>query len=428
MKNEASVPLEGRRILIAISGSIAAVKTPLLISSLIKAGAEVRCLVTPSAANLVSPLSLATLSRHRCYQNEDQWDPNEPRPLHIALAEWAEMVVIAPLSATSLSRWTQGSGEGLLASLLLALEKPVLAVPAMNTAMWSSPYVKSNWTKIQNDPRVLTLPPSPGLLACDRIGDGRMVEPGLIQLAIASGLMQQSKNGFLKKDWTGKQLLATAGPTCEAIDAARLFTNRSSGRMGVLMAQAARLRGAEVDLVHGQLQLPSAWLEGLNSHSVSNSEDMQKVLTQLQPKADAVVMAAAIADLRIKASKSSDKLSKESLLASMGSAFEPVPDLLTELARQRHPGQLLLGFAALTGDDEEIQKRGKAKKTHKGCDLLLANAIDRPGQGFSENPNGGWLFGPGEKVRYLPVTSKLTLAHQLLDALLELKKESSLEK
>ncbi|MFL0784694.1 MAG: bifunctional phosphopantothenoylcysteine decarboxylase/phosphopantothenate--cysteine ligase CoaBC [Prochlorococcus sp.] len=418
MKTEAASPLVGRRLLVAVTGSIAAVKTPLLVSALIKAGAEVRCLVTPSAARLVSPVALASLSRHRCYQDEDQWNPSEPRPLHIALAEWAEIVIVAPLSATSLARWTHGLAEGLLASVLLASERPVVAAAAMNTAMWSNPAVRRNWLELQSDPRVLQLAPESGLLACDRLGDGRMVDPKLIELAVASGLLQVDQTGRLKRDWQGRRLLVSAGPTLEALDQARLLTNRSSGRMGVLLAQAARLRGAEVDLVHGPLNLPLAWLEGLETHSVTSAVEMQSMLLELQPLADAVVMAAAVADVRRFGSAKAEKLPKEAFLKSLEQDWEEVPDLLAELVLRRTTGQVLLGFAALAGDDAQIQALGEEKRLRKGCDLLMANPIDRPGQGFEANLNGGWLLAEGG-VRSLPVTSKLVLAHQLLDALLE---------
>lgn len=135
MKTKTGPPLKGRRILVAISGSIAAVKSPLLVSELVKLGAEVKCLITPSGARLASPVSLASLSRNRCYQNEDQWLASEPRPLHIELAEWAELLIVAPLSASSLSRWKNGLAEGLLASVLLACDKPIIAAPAMNSSM-----------------------------------------------------------------------------------------------------------------------------------------------------------------------------------------------------------------------------------------------------------------------------------------------------
>ena len=200
MKIEAVDPLKDRRLLVAITGSIAAVKTPILVSSLKKAGAQVRCIISPSAARLVSPLSLSTLSRHRCYQNEDQWDPIEPRPLHIALAEWAELVIVAPLSASSLSKWVHGQAEGLIASVLLASERPVIAAASMNTGMWENIAVQKNWKELEKNPRVLPLPPAPGVLACDREGDGRMANPELIELSIASSLINKTKNDLLKRD------------------------------------------------------------------------------------------------------------------------------------------------------------------------------------------------------------------------------------
>ncbi len=423
MKTKLLRPLEGRRLLVAVSGSIAAIKTPLLISGLIKAGAIVRCIVTPSAARLVSTVSLATLSRNRCYQDEDQWSPKEPKPLHISLSEWAELVVVAPLSASSLSRWTQGLSEGLLASVLIACEKPVIAAAAMNTAMWSHPAVAKNWNQLKMHPKVMALEPSAGLLACDRIGDGRMVNTELIQLAIQSCLIQKQETDQIKKDWKGIKLLASAGPTVEALDPARLITNRSSGRMGVLIAQAARFRGATVDLIHGPLHLPEGWLEGITNYPVQTAEEMQDHLKKLQPSADAISMAAAVADLKKK--QGAEKIKKELLIKELVKNLELVPDLLKELSTKRPKGQVLLGFAALTGDDIEIKNQGISKKLKKGCDLLFANPINRPGQGFEEDFNSGWLLGPNEMVKSIPLTSKLALAHELLDIILEIKKNFS---
>ena len=425
MRTEVSIPLEGRRLLVAVSGSIAAVKTPLLVSALVKAGAEVRCLVTPSAAKLVSPLALASLSRHRCYTEDDGWDSSCSRPLHIELAEWAELVLLAPLSATSLSRWSQGSADGLLASVLLACECPVLPAIAMNTAMWSHPAVQRNWQIVQTFPGVVPLMPQPGLLACDRLGEGRMADPMLIELAASSLFSRCDAGPVATQDWSGRRLLVSAGPTVEPIDQARLITNRSSGAMGVLLAQAARLRGAEVVLVHGPLQVPEPWLESLHCHPVSSAAEMQAVLEQQQPGVDAIAMAAAIADLRrdATANGSADgKVSKANLAVQLTDGWELVPDLLQGLAARRPAGQLILGFAALTGDDNVLRRIGEEKRLRKGCDLLLVNPIDRPGQGFSMPYNGGWLLGDGW-TKQLPVTGKLQLAHQLLDTLLDVSQQ-----
>ena len=416
--------LQGRRVLVAACGSIAAVKTPLLVSALVQAGAQVRCVVTASAARLVSPVALATLSRQPCLQDADQWDPARPRPLHIELAEWADLVVVAPLSATTLSRWVRGDGEGLLASLLLACECPVLAAAAMNTAMWKHAAVRRNWGLLHDDPRVLPLAPEGGLLACDRIGTGRMADPGRIELAAASALLQADAEGQLKFDWRGRHLLISAGPTLEPLDSVRFLSNHSSGRMGVLLAQAAHLRGATVDLVHGPLQLPQSWLEGLQCHSVVGSAEMDQTLQDLQPKADAVVMCAAVADVQRTSTNGVKKLPKERLIASMQDGWQLVPDLLQGLVSRRSAGQSLLGFAALAGPDEQLLELGRSKLHAKGCDLLMVNPIDRPGQGLDSSLNAGWLLGPGDRHQQCPLEDKLVLSHRLLDRLLENKQSS----
>ena len=410
--------LRGRRILVAASGSIAAVKTPLLVSGLVQAGAEVRCLLTPSAEQLVSPVAMATLSRHRCYRDQDQWDPGRSRPLHIELAEWAELTVVAPLSATTLGRWSQGLADGLLASTLLACVGPVLAAVAMNTAMWKHPAVQGNWQSIQRLPGVIPLSPTAGVLACDRHGDGRMADPMQIELAAAALFSRHEGELSVDRDWLGRRLLVSAGSTLESIDQARLISNRSSGRMGVLLAQVARLRGADVELVHGPLQIPQAWLEGLDCEPVESADQMQQALHRRQEQASALAMVAAVADLRRSGGGLPSKPPKSDLPQLLEQGWEPVPDLLQGLVNRRPSGQRILGFAALTGADDELLLRGGEKRRRKGCDLLMVNPIDRIGEGFGENNTSGWLLGEGLQQR-VPLTSKLALAHHLLDALAE---------
>ncbi len=423
MKTDQASPLCGRRVLVAVSGSIAAVKTPLLVSALVKAGAEVRCLATTSGAALVSPVALASLSRHRCYLEADQWAPTSSRPLHIELAEWAELTIVAPLSATSLARWSQGSADGLLASVLLATEGPVIAAPAMNTAMWRHPAVQRNWLQIQDFPGVVPLLPMSGLLACDRIGDGRMAHPVLIELAAASVFSRAPGAPVANRDWSGTSVLVSAGPTQESIDPARFLSNRSSGRMGVLLAQAARFRGATVHLVHGPLDLPDAWLEGLQCTPAESAAELSSALQLSLPKADVLVMAAAVADLRRKTAPE-DKFAKLELQEALSSGWAEVPDLLSNLTRSCRPDQLVLGFSALTGDDTQLLERAETKRLAKGCDLMMVNPVDRDGQGFGDQPNGGWLLGDG-LCRELPVKAKLSLAHQLLDALINARDQAA---
>ncbi len=415
MKTKGNQYLQDKKILVIATGSIAAVKTPHLISNLIKAGANVRCVITSSAAHLVSPLSLSTLSRNRCYQDADQWNPEEPRPLHIQLAEWANLIVVAPLSASSLSRWVHGNAEGLAASILLASEKPVIAAAAMNTSMWENPAVEKNWAYLKTLDNIITLEPSKGLLACDRIGDGRMTNTELIELAIESALIQMENNLSLKKDFKNIHILVSAGATIEDIDAARYFSNQSSGKMGVLLGQAARFRGARVTLVHGKLQVEKGTLEGMTTFQTRSGEDMRKILQDLQPSADLIAMAAAISDIRLKNDLKNKKIPKTDLLDSFENRIEIVPDLLKGLVSEKQENQIILGFTALSGNDQEIQKIAQTKKNLKGCDLLMANPIDKIGQGFDSRLNEGWLLGPEEKIKRLALDCKLSIAHQLLD-------------
>ncbi|MFM7435144.1 MAG: bifunctional phosphopantothenoylcysteine decarboxylase/phosphopantothenate--cysteine ligase CoaBC [Vulcanococcus sp.] len=401
-------PLAGRRILVGISGSIAAVKLPLVVSALAKRGAEVRCVLTPSAERLVSAVALASLSRQRCFLDADQWSPTAPRPLHVELAEWAELVLLAPLSANSLGRWVHGLGDSLLASILLATEAPVLVAAAMNTAMWASPGVLANWRQLQAFERVLPLGPAEGLLACDRQGTGRMAEPELLLLALES----LATWGW-RRDWQGRRLLVTAGPTREWLDPARTISNPSTGRMGVLLAQAARLRGAEVQLLHGPLQLDPAWLEGLECQPIDTGEQLQQQLRLRQPGVYAIAIAAAVAD-HMPVAAQPQKLDKQALAAQLDQGWEAVPDLLQELVKRRPAGQRILGFAAHSGD---VLPQAQAKFARKGCDLLFANPIDRPGAGFAASGNQGWLLGPGDAVEPIAPQSKLAVAHRLLTAL-----------
>lgn len=401
-------PLAGRRVLVLISGSIAAVKLPMVVSALVKRGAEVRCVVSPSAARLVSPVALASLSRHPCHGDDDAWSAAAARPLHVELAEWADLVLLAPLSASSLGRWVHGLADTLLAAVLLACEKPVVAAAAMNSAMWSSPGVAANWQALQRWERLLPLAPARGLLACDRQGDGRMAEPERLLLALESLACW----GW-QRDWQGRRLLVSAGPTREPLDPARCITNPSTGLMGLCLAQAALMRGAEVDLVHGPLHAPAALLEGLHSHPISTAAQLQHALRRLQGGASAIAMAAAVADHR-RAVPAAVKLPKRQLEADLSHGWEPVPDLLADLVQRRPAGQAILGFAACSEDDPEARRR---KWERKGCDLLFANRIDRPDSGFASSTNAGWLLGPGDRQCWLATAPKLAIAHQLLSSL-----------
>ena len=406
--------LSGKKILVAVTGSIAAVKVPILISRLIKIGAEVKCVLTQSAAKLVSPLSLSTLSRNKCYQDEDQWQDYQTKPLHISLAEWAELIIVAPMSATSLSKFRNGNGDGLLASILLAAQSQIIVAAAMNTSMWSNQSVNNNWNYLKTIDQVITLEPSEGLLACDRIGDGKMVNLDIIELASESAFIFRAKNKLLTKDLKNTRFLVSAGPTIEDLDAARQLTNRSSGRMGVLIAQAAKLRGADVDLVYGPISVQKELLEGLNTYPVRSTTEMGEKINELQPFAKVIVMAAAVSDFK-RISPIKQKVSKEVFLNSIYNDIELTPDLIKNQTRKKLENQIFLGFAAETGNDNEIKEKGEQKRISKGCDLLMANPIDRDEQGFDKNLNSGFLLGPQKMVKNLALSTKLSISHQLLD-------------
>ena len=412
--------LTGKKILVAITGSIAAVKAPILVSRLVKAGVEVRCVLTQSAAKLVSPISLSTLSRNKCYQDKDQWKDAQSKPLHISLAEWAELIIVAPMSATSLSKFKSGNADGLLASILLAAESQIVIAGAMNTAMWSNQSVKNNWNYIKTLDQVISLEPCEGLLACDRFGDGKMVNLDIIELASESAFIYHEKKKLLTKDLKNMRFLVSAGATIEDLDAARQLTNRSSGRMGVLIAQAAKLRGAEVDLVHGPISVGEELIEGLNSFAVRNSTEMGAKINDLQPFAQVIVMAAAVSDFKRK-SPGTQKISKEFFLKTIINELEQTSDLLKNQTRKKLANQIFLGFAAETGSDDEIIKNGEVKRSLKGCDLLFANPIDRAEQGFESNFNGGFLLGPKNMVKNISLSTKLSISHQLLDEIQNLK-------
>jgi phosphopantothenoylcysteine decarboxylase/phosphopantothenate--cysteine ligase len=274
--------------------------------------------------------------------------------------------------------------------------------------MWGSPGVAANWQTLQRWERVVTLPPASGLLACDRIGDGRMAEPERLLL----GLESLAVWGW-RRDWLGQRLLVSAGPTREPLDPARCLTNPSTGLMGLCLAQAALLRGAEVDLVHGPLTAPDALREGLRCHPISTAAELEAALARLQSEATAIAMAAAVADHR-RGAPTAEKLPKQALEAALRGGWEAVPDLLAGLVARRPAGQRILGFAAYSGADLQPVR---AKFGRKGCDLLFANRIDQPGAGFAGPTNAGWLLGPGPRETRLECASKLAIAHRLLTAL-----------
>ncbi|MEO1069409.1 MAG: bifunctional phosphopantothenoylcysteine decarboxylase/phosphopantothenate--cysteine ligase CoaBC, partial [Cyanobacteria bacterium J06638_6] len=343
------------------------------------------------------------------YTDDSFWQATQGRPLHIELGEWAELFIIAPLSAHTLGKLAHGLADNLLTNTVLASTCPVLLAPAMNTDMWQQQAVQRNWHQLLQDPRYTAIDPASGVLACDRIGTGRMAEPEAILIHIHSLLHTGGQ-----RDLVGKHLLISTGSTREYLDSVRFIGNPASGKMGIALAQAALQRGATVTLVHGPLaDSLEARLAGIQAIGVTTAEEMHRAMLSHLPQADWVVMAAAVADVK-PATQATTKLAKADLPASLSLA--PVPDIVADLSQKRQPHQRLVGFAAQTGD---IVPPALDKLQRKGLDAIVANPIDVPGSGFGGDRNQAILLTKtGEKLTIPPCT-KLDLAHRLWDALLK---------
>jgi phosphopantothenoylcysteine decarboxylase / phosphopantothenate---cysteine ligase len=390
------------RVLIGVGGGIAAYKVCEVISTLFKAGAEVRVLLTNSAQEFITPLTVATLSRHPAYTDDDFWQPTHQRPLHIHLGEWAEVFLIAPLTANTLAKLAYGMADNLLTNTVLASNCPILLAPAMNTDMWQQISVQRNWQQLLTDKRFHAIGMNHGLLACDRVGTGRMAEPKEIITSIQSLL---HTNG--KRDLVGKRVLISAGGTREHLDPVRFIGNPSTGKMGLALAQAALHRGATVTLVHGVVNWDVP--QSLAAISVVSAAQMRSAMLRFFPSADLIIMSAAVGDVK-PANYSAEKLPKRSLLANLPLEF--VPDIVAELGQLKQPHQLLIGFAAQTGD---IVTPALEKLQRKNLDAIVANPIDQLNSGFgSDNNQAIFLDKQGQRVEITPC-SKLQMAHYLFD-------------
>lgn len=390
-----------RRVLIGITGGIAAYKICEVVSTLAKAGVEVRAILTNSAQEFITPLTLATLCRHRAYTDKLFWSENNRRPLHIELGEWADLFVIAPLSAHTLAKLNHGFADNLLTNTVLASPCPILLAPAMNTEMWEQFSVQKNWQELLQNPRYHGMIPGTGILACDRQGMGRLAEPSEILSGIESLLHTQGK-----RDLIGKKVLITAGGTREYLDPVRFIGNPSTGKMGIALAEAALYRGASVTLIHtlGNLQL-----KGVKNIPVISAKEMQKALFDEFDQADILLMAAAVGDVKPR-DYSPQKLAKKDLPENL--PLETIPDLVGELGKRRKSGQILIGFAAQTGD---IITPALAKLEQKKLDMIVANPIDQSGVGFGSDQNQGILLTSQGISQEIPICSKLEMAHYIFD-------------
>ena len=391
-----------KKVLIAVGGGIAAYKVCELVSKLFQSGVELRVILTKSAQEFITPLTLATLSRHQAYTDDDFWQPIYSRPLHIELGEWADLIVIAPLTANTLAKLAYGMADNLLTNTVLASTCPVLLAPAMNTDMWEQVAVQRNWRQLLTDSRFYGMETGSGLLACDRIGAGRMAEAAEIFIYIQSLLYTQGK-----RDLAGKKVLISAGGTREYLDPVRFIGNPSTGKMGLALAQAALHRGAKVILVH----CPASWEVplGVEAIPVITAKEMQQVMLNQLPNADIIIMSAAVADVKPR-DYSTEKLPKRSLPENL--PLISVPDIVAEIGNRKQPHQYLIGFAAQTGD---IVKPAREKLQKKKLDAIVANPIDQVDSGFGSDHNQAVFLDKSGREVEIPTCSKLEMAHYLFD-------------
>ncbi|ACX95040.1 bifunctional phosphopantothenoylcysteine decarboxylase/phosphopantothenate--cysteine ligase CoaBC [Halothiobacillus neapolitanus] len=365
------------RILVGISGGIAAYKSIILIRRLRDAGAEVRVVLTENAAQFVTPLSLQAVSGQPVRTH--LFDPEAEAGMdHIALARWADVIVIAPASADILARMASGMANDLLTTLVLATTAPVTVAPAMNQQMWAHPAVQANLNTLEKR-GVRVIGPASGTQACGEVGAGRMVEP--------EEMATQILRARSCVDWRGKQVVITAGGTREPIDPVRFIANRSSGKMGFAMAAAAREAGAEVTLICGPNGLPAP--AGVHRVDVETAVEMQSAVAAVE-RMDVFIGAAAVADYRVQ-TPAEHKLKKSAEFDSLTLTLVKNPDIISEVAR-RVPKPFVVGFAAET---ENLQTYAEQKRRAKGMDVICANAVgeglafDQPDNALSVIWSGG---------------------------------------
>lgn len=397
-----------RRLLIAVCGGIAGYKIPELVRELRRRGHGVRCALTPAAGHFVSPLVLQTLSGESV--RTDLFDPEqEGRIDHVALADWADAVVVAPATAHVLARMAHGLADDLVTTLLLATRAPILVAPAMNVNMWQHPATRAN-VAILRERGIRFLGPESGFLACGWEGEGRMAEPVAVAEAVELLLAPRTL--------AGEVVLVTAGGTREPVDPVRVLANRSSGRMGFAVAAEAARRGAEVVLVAAPTALETP--AGVRRVDVETALEMRDAVHAELARTTIVVMAAAVADFR-PATPAGRKIRKEELGPEGGLTLELArnPDILAEVGAVKGD-RLVVGFAA---ESHDVIASARRKLARKGCDLMLANDISRAGSGFDVDTNAVFLVWPGGDVEELPLLPKREVAARLLDRVQKLRED-----
>lgn len=393
--------LIGKQIVLGVTGSIAAYKAVSLLRTLLREGAVVRVVMTQSATKFVTPLTFEVLSGHPV--STDVFEAHQEMK-HLSLPAQADAIVIAPATANCLAKVALGLGDDLLSTMLLTSQCPLIVAPAMDGGMWTHPSAIEHVGTLRARGAIV-VDPEIGPLASGRIGEGRLAEETVILEAIQTALVPQC-------DWQGHRVLVSAGPTQEPIDPVRFISNRSSGKMGYAIAEAAQARGAQVVLVTGPTALPVP--KGVEVVPVATAEEMWKALSARLAWSTAIVMAAAVADFRPR-HPASQKIKKQGRTGQTID-LERTTDILTSLSAQRTT-QLMVGFAAETSD---LIAHAKEKLTAKGLDLIVANDITIEGAGFGSDQNTATLIDRQGSVTELPLMPKRALADAILNQAHEL--------
>ena len=386
--------LKNKNILIGITGGIAAYKICELIRMYRKSGANVRVVLTPNALNFVTKLTLQTLSNNEVYI--DNFEIKEYKPEHIALTE-ADIFVIAPASANTISKLANGICDNLLLSTACAFNKQFLIAPAMNNNMWENPFVQENLTKLKNRGFYI-LEPDEGYLACGTEGKGRMREVKDIYNATEEIFAEKLK---------GKRILITAGGTREKIDPVRYISNSSSGKMGIALADRAFEMGAEVTLVS-----TFAVNKGYKNIVTPTALEMESTVKENLLNQDCVIMAAAVADYRVK--NYSEQKIKKGKEESLTLELVKNPDILREISGTK--GVKIVGFCA---ESENLIDNAKTKIQNKGCDLLIANDISRKDIGFNSDDNEVYIIDKSLNIKHIEKESKQNIARRILEEIFE---------
>jgi phosphopantothenoylcysteine decarboxylase / phosphopantothenate---cysteine ligase len=394
--------VEGKKILLGVSGSIAAYKSILLTRLLVKAGAEVKVVMTPSAKDFVTPLSLSTISKNDVLSDlfrEDNWTN------HVALGRWADLMVIAPLSCNTLAKMANGLCDNLLLATYLSAACPVVVAPAMDEDMWLHPSTKLNLEKLKEFGNRI-IPVEKGELASGLYGEGRMAEPEQI-------ISFLDVNFFFSTELKGKRALVTAGPTHEPFDPVRYIGNQSTGKMGIALALELAERGAEVELVLGpsSLEVHDARIRVTR---VQSAEEMYQACLKIFPSTQIAVMSAAVADYT-PVSFSTEKIKKNSETFTL--ELSRTKDILQALGNKKRAGQVLVGFA-LENTDETAYARKKL--TSKNADMIVLNSLNDAGAGFGYDTNQVTIFEKSGLEIPFGQKSKQAVARDIVDRIIKL--------